>query len=70
MTPSLWSALVIFVLAPIGVAVIVTAIVLLLSSPTPRPVVRTERPAENGSAENGSAENGSDDEAEDEDQPQ
>ena len=40
MTPSVWSVLVIFVLAPLGVSALITAVVLLLASPTRRPVVQ------------------------------
>lgn len=39
MTPSIWSVLVIFVLAPLGVALIISAVVLLLVSPSRQPVV-------------------------------
>ena len=39
MTPSVWSVLVNFVLAPLGVALLVTAVVLLLSKPARQPVV-------------------------------
>ncbi|MAS55976.1 MAG: hypothetical protein CMJ44_15395 [Pimelobacter sp.] len=38
-TPSIWSVLVIFVLAPLGVALIISAVVLLLVSPSRQPVV-------------------------------
>ena len=36
MTPSLWSVLVIFVLAPLGVVLLITAVVFLLVSPSRR----------------------------------
>jgi hypothetical protein len=39
-TPSIWSVLVIFVLAPLGIAAAITAVVLLLASPTRRPVIQ------------------------------
>lgn len=50
MTPSVWSVLVIFVLAPLGVAVLVTALVLMLTSSTRRTVVE----ASDGSPDEGS----------------
>ena len=39
MTPSVWSVLLIFVLAPIGVAGLVTVVVLLVASPVRRPLI-------------------------------
>ncbi|GEM_PF-4435529 len=39
MTPSIWSVLVIFILAPLGVALLITAVVLVLTSPAPQTVV-------------------------------
>jgi|TARA_B100000678_G_scaffold222764_1_gene190331 hypothetical protein len=38
-TPSIWSVLVIFILAPLGVALLITAVVLVLTSPAPQTVV-------------------------------
>ena len=56
MALNVWSALVIFILGPLGVALLVTAVVLLLTSPTRKPAAK---PAE------GSREEGSDSEADD-----
>ena len=40
MTPSLWSVLVIFILAPLGVVLFITAVVFLLVSPSRRPATK------------------------------
>lgn len=53
MTPSVWSVLVIFVLAPLGVSALITAVVLLLASPTRRPVVQPVVGADEGAQEEG-----------------
>ncbi len=58
MTPSVWSVLVIFVLAPLGVAVLITAVVLLLASPARRAVVQPVGEANEESQDEGSVEPG------------
>lgn len=50
MAPDIWSALTIFLLAPLGIALITTVAVLLLASPVGRPVADSaDEPEDEGS---------------------